>query len=477
MEGRQGEIAMGAEDTATDRKQRNFRLGKRAVQRGVQTSQAEAGPFAAMAPVMLLGCGGVGRRVAELLADPECFAALLPDGGKPDAGLSGGAHLPPPLLLADLRPEATADTAAQLRQLHPRPDSVSQAQLDTRQPKALRAELAKCSLVVNCAGPFTSTATVLQAALDEGIHYIDICDDPEPTLAMMALHQRAQKAGVTALVGMGASPGVTNLLANRAAAALRERWDSQVVRLDSIWDATGADQDAGQTGSHTAALQHWIEQLQGYVPAWLDGGLRYLRPLRRHRLQLPGLGRHALYSVGHPEPVTLPRRHPGLRESRCLMRLRPSGVWLLRRLTRMVDEGACDIPEAARLLAEELRRQGDPSLSALLLMQLGALGGMALRQWTSAGGVPFPPLLALAEDDAGRRACAWTPYLPGRDMATVTAAPAAAAVLRLLQGQWSAGVLAPEDLDRGEEMLQALERLALVLGTAGGGPMVQVELG
>ncbi|MBW2087346.1 MAG: saccharopine dehydrogenase, partial [Deltaproteobacteria bacterium] len=47
-------------------------------------------------------------------------------------------------------------------------------------------------------------------------HYIDINDDWEPTLDMLKLDEEARQAGITAIIGMGASPGVSNLLAVKA---------------------------------------------------------------------------------------------------------------------------------------------------------------------------------------------------------------------------------------------------------------------
>ena len=54
---------------------------------------------------------------------------------------------------------------------------------------------------------------MLSAAIASGCHYIDICDDWEPTIEMMGLDQDARLNDVLAIIGMGASPGISNLLA------------------------------------------------------------------------------------------------------------------------------------------------------------------------------------------------------------------------------------------------------------------------
>ncbi|GAA5108266.1 hypothetical protein [Haloechinothrix salitolerans] len=54
---------------------------------------------------------------------------------------------------------------------------------------------------------------MLSAAIATTTNYLDICDDWEPTLQMLELDGAARAAGVTAVIGMGASPGSSNLLA------------------------------------------------------------------------------------------------------------------------------------------------------------------------------------------------------------------------------------------------------------------------
>jgi len=72
------------------------------------------------------------------------------------------------------------------------------------EPDALDAGLADISAVLNCAGPFTFTASRLaQACIHTGTHYLDLAGEvPEfQTLAM--LDAQAQTAGVMLLPGVG----------------------------------------------------------------------------------------------------------------------------------------------------------------------------------------------------------------------------------------------------------------------------------
>jgi len=86
--------------------------------------------------------------------------------------------------------------------------------LDVSDGVALRDALAGVDVVLSTAGPYYVLGLpVLEAAIETGTHYLDICDDWEPTLEMLELDSKARAAGVIAVIGMGASPGISNLLA------------------------------------------------------------------------------------------------------------------------------------------------------------------------------------------------------------------------------------------------------------------------
>ena len=71
----------------------------------------------------------------------------------------------------------------------------------------------KVDVVINTVGPFFKYGPpILEAALDTNCHYLDINDDWEPTLEMLKFHDKAESNAKTAILGMGASPGLTNML-------------------------------------------------------------------------------------------------------------------------------------------------------------------------------------------------------------------------------------------------------------------------
>ena len=81
-------------------------------------------------------------------------------------------------------------------------------------PAALNTALAGVDLVLNAAGPFLHTATPLaEACLSAGVHYLDIGNELQVFRTLYDLHQRAQRASVAIIPGVGFGVVATNCLA------------------------------------------------------------------------------------------------------------------------------------------------------------------------------------------------------------------------------------------------------------------------
>ncbi|HXV93341.1 MAG TPA: saccharopine dehydrogenase NADP-binding domain-containing protein [Pseudonocardia sp.] len=297
-------------------------------------------------------------------------------------------------------------------------------ELDLTDTLALRDVLDGADLVVNTAGPYYRFGVaVLQAALAAGAHYVDICDDPGPTLDMLALDEPARAAGVTALIGMGASPGVSNLLARLAA----DRLDAVEDILTAWPEDPVADLAGTPADSPSAATLHWVVQFSEPGPALTDGRLGDVVPLQPLPVDYPEVGSGVVWTVGHPEAVTLQRAVPGLRRSRNAMVITPAVAAELRRAAAELTAGAA-VPEVAAAMVARFRTL-DPA---------------AARE----GGPPFGWLFALARGRRGgapaRVAAGLTAYPPG-GMAGATGVPLAIGARMLLDGTVSArGAHPPE---------------------------------
>ncbi|MGV9833155.1 saccharopine dehydrogenase family protein [Nocardia niigatensis] len=223
--------------------------------------------------------------------------------------------------------------------------------LDVTDAAALRGALSRADLVLNTVGPYYRFGrAVLRAAIDTGTHYLDICDDWEPTVDMLGSDQEARDAGVCAVVGMGASPGISNLLAALAADELDTVLDAYTAWPVDVPGA-GADDALLTDGRPTAAAVHWMQQSSGTISAVAAGRLVAQRPLRAVELTLPGGRRGTAYTIGHPEPITLQRSLNPTGDAANLMVVTPWTLAYLEMLRRDIDAGLLTNEAAAEELA------------------------------------------------------------------------------------------------------------------------------
>jgi len=245
------------------------------------------------------------------------------------------------IVVADLNESSAQDFAAQLN------NKVSSMGLDVSDDVALRKAMANTDLVINTCGPFYRYGVpVLQAAIDTGCHYVDICDDWEPTVEMLKLDQQAKDADVCAIVGLGASPGISNMLALIAMQEL-----DSVATLYTGWDLGGAtpEGESSQAGVN-AAMLHGIEQMTGKVRIYRNGAFELTKPMAPVSVRFPGLTPFQGCIFGHPEAVTFPYNFPQLRESINLAHGGDIDSWLLKGILALVNRGLISRSRAAALL-------------------------------------------------------------------------------------------------------------------------------
>ncbi|WP_194834833.1 saccharopine dehydrogenase family protein [Nocardia sp. XZ_19_369] len=228
------------------------------------------------------------------------------------------------------------------------------SRVDVTDRAALYAALREVDVVLNTVGPYYRFGlTVLRAAIDTGTHYLDICDDWEPTMQMLEYDGDARAAGVCAIVGIGASPGVSNLLAARAAREL-----DRVEDIYTAWpvDVPGAGSSdglelTGPNGLPSAAAVHWMQQISGTITVVRAGQLVQEPPLRPVPLTLPGGRSGTAYTVGHPEPVTLHWTLQPAGRVANLMIVTPGTAAFLDVVRTDIDKGALTNETAAAELA------------------------------------------------------------------------------------------------------------------------------
>src|SRR5699024_289309 len=82
--------------------------------------------------------------------------------------------------------------------------------IDASDKENIAKTISECAVVANCTDG-ASSLEILDAAIVAGVDYVDV----HGTLLVeerFARAAQAEKAGITALIGMGCSPGITNML-------------------------------------------------------------------------------------------------------------------------------------------------------------------------------------------------------------------------------------------------------------------------
>jgi hypothetical protein len=159
-------------------------------------------------------------------------------------------------------------------------------------------------LVVQAAGPFRLRPPhLLQACIDAGVNYVDVCDDRAATEARLRLDGAARAAGITALIDTGTFPGIDNVM---VAAALGQRPQADSVRLHFVC--------AGSGGGGFGVLQTMFLAVSRPHPQWVAGQWQ-ATPSYQQGVTVdfgPPLGRRAVYDFEVPELWSLVQTFPQL---------------------------------------------------------------------------------------------------------------------------------------------------------------------
>ena len=202
---------------------------------------------------------------------------------------------------------------------------------------ALRA-LEGADVLVNCTS-FTLFDRVIALALEAGVNYADLIS--EPTVEQ---RRAAERAGITAVSGLGASPGLTNVLVRHASAWLHELEEVHVswASFRTIAPSPGL-------------LDTILWELSDACPTrqvYVNGRFERAGFMEGSRLVefAPPLGRQRVYYVPHPETVTLPRSFPSLRF--CAVR----GTWRPKLMedVRVLNEYGLLDPDAIETTKERI---------------------------------------------------------------------------------------------------------------------------
>ena len=273
-----------------------------------------------MKVVILGGCGGMGRYASKEISKFKEISQLA---------------------IADLQIDDAKEFANKLG------SHVIGINIDVDDKENLKKVLKSFDIVINTVGPFFKYGyQILEASLECNCNYMDICDDWEPTERMLELNNLAKDKNLLAILGLGASPGITNLLGKIAIDYL-----DRAHTIYTGWNIEEAQPEAISSQKETnAAMIHGIEQITGKVKVFKDNNFKMVSPLQKLEVTYPNLGSYSAYIFGHPEAITFPYHHKDISNSINLAHGNKTTIFTLRIIRQLINLRILTKNVAARFL-------------------------------------------------------------------------------------------------------------------------------
>jgi saccharopine dehydrogenase (NAD+, L-lysine-forming) len=383
---------------------------------------------------ILGGCGAIGSVAVRTLAAVDDFSEIV---------------------IAEKRTDLACELAEQLD-----PSRISVLEVEADDPESIKQAVAGSSVVLNCIGPFYKYGPlILQAVIESGINYVDVCDDLDATVKELALDEEARKVGVSALIGMGNSPGLANLFVRLCA----DQVLSQVDVVD-IYHIHGGEPVEG-----AAVIKHRFHAMESDIPMFLDGKFTNVRMLEDsgqalvEETEFKDIGTYPVYPYPHAETITLPRYLKGVRRVTNLGCVLPISYFKLTmemiRLGFGSEEplwvqGRKVIPSefaVAFLLAQRDRLLKDAGIT-------GPLGCLKVKVQGQKDGEPHTCIFSMSSRTGG--------------VGVGTGIPAALGAILMSEGRISKkGVFPPEAAVDPLEMLKRADKVIERFGMGGGLPI------
>lgn len=251
-----------------------------------------------MPKVIIVGAGGVGNVVAHKCAElPEIFEDVLL------------------VSRTESKCEAIAENVRAKYGHAPRTGGLDADDVEAT-TALLREE--KPDLLINVALPYQDLP-LMDACLAAGVHYLDTANYEPPDEAKFeyswqwAYHERFREAGLTALLGAGFDPGVTNVF---CAHAQKHLFDG--IETIDILDANAGDHGYPFATNFNPEIN--IREITQPGRYWEAGEWREIAPMSvKQTYDFPVVGPQEAYLLYHEELESLAKHIPGLQRIRFWM--------------------------------------------------------------------------------------------------------------------------------------------------------------
>jgi saccharopine dehydrogenase (NAD+, L-lysine-forming) len=376
------------------------------------------------------GCGAMGKATTRALMEMDIFDEIISGDINLDAAQAWAQKL------GDRRVRAL--------------------RVDVTDAASLRAATRAVDIVANLT-PYEFNIPIMQACLENRCHYLDLGGLYRVTKKQLALHENFKAIDRLALLGIGASPGMTNI-----AAAMGAKQLDQVTDIHIRTGTKGGGKGFGYSAKTV------LDECTMNAFVFENGAMQEVPPLSgRERYALPEpVGEvEGFYSI-HSELATLPYQYPGVQNVSFRVAFSPRLVNMVETLIDLkltsLDKFSCRGVEVAprEFLDAHLMRLPKPEeLSEFKAFRVEVSGIKNEEPKTKSvkRKTLVYEILVPSKEEWGIKAGAYW-----------TGVPAAVAAELMTKGKYlAAGALAPEAAFEPEIMLARLADYDLRIKTVG----------
>jgi len=393
-----------------------------------------------MAKVTVLGGGGsVGSVAAKIVASSGVFSDVV---------------------IADINLEEAKKVAGEIGG-----GNVSAVRFDANSEESIKSAVKGSSVVLNCVGPFYRFGPpIMKAVISCGINYVDICDDFDATEKLLDMDKEAKKAGVLALIGMGSSPGMANVLVRYCAESLLDAMESV-----DIYHAHGGEETEG-----AAVVKHRIHSMMIDIPMFLDGKFTTVRVLEdsgkalEEETEFQDIGTYNVYAYPHPETITLPKFFKGVKRVTNLGTVLPPGY---AELIKGVVKSGITMEKAIEVGGQRVVPL--EFAVAFILSQRGKI----MQEAGLTGPVGCLKIVVKGYNDGQKNTYIFSTSSKKKGMGEGTGIPAALGAMLMGTGKLKGkGVLPPEGCVNPMDMIELLQTKVKTTGAMGGASLTMEHI-
>ncbi len=247
------------------------------------------------------------------------------------------------LVLADLNLRAAQEVEEGLRRISGAAAAKIRSRgVDAADVDAVRETIRGADVVINAA-LYYFNLPVMQAALAERVPYLDLGGLFHTTRQQLLLHGVFERAGVTAIVGMGSTPGITNVQVRHAVALLD--------RVETIAVYCGNTPNADRPGAWGYSINTILDEATKPPMVFRAGRLEELEPLAEPTTWsfLEPIGDKEVHHSLHSEIATLPFSFADRGVRDCFFKINYFGYTpaALRQLKALAEAGLASLDPVA----------------------------------------------------------------------------------------------------------------------------------